>query len=272
MKIRLDFVTNSSSSSFIIGKRGDKNTKNTVFLKIVSFYNEMFEKIELLKKDMEKWYLEWDEKNRTFRFNKDKESEWYDNEFELNKALEKEYGISTYDYFPEKEKWLECKTYDEYIAYWTKKRQEEKNNSLKEDNRPIIHSPFFIDDYENDTVVNTGIYNDCTYEDVFENLENSWDLNDLIGWYYNCADELLGDSSYPEIPFEKRDCKYCDRKKGGRLCLEFRANVKNGNITRKNSVLFQLGKICIHSYCGDIPEFVVNKLTGISNYSNNHMG
>ena len=45
MKVRLDFVTNSSSSSFIIGKRGDKNTKDTVFLKIVSFYNEMLKKI-----------------------------------------------------------------------------------------------------------------------------------------------------------------------------------------------------------------------------------
>jgi hypothetical protein len=277
MKLRSDFVTNSSSSSFIIGKKGDKNTKDTVFLKIVKFYNEMFEQVEKLKKDMGKWYLVWDEERKGFKFDENQEDKWYSKEFELNETLEKEYGISTWDYFPEKGEWLECKTYDEYVAYWSRKRQEKaaenKQKGIEENGYPnVVYAPFYIVDYETDNVINIGIVNDCNNEDETETIANNWDSESLIGWYYGCADELLGTSSYPETPYEERDCKYCDRRKGSKRCLSFRENVKNGTITKDNAVLFQLGKICVHSECGHISEYVVNKLAKISEYHCNHMG
>ena len=36
--------------------------------------------------------------------------------------------------------------------------------------------------------------------------------------------------------------------------------------------LFLLGRICIHSECGYIPEYVVEKLSEVSEYACNHMG
>lgn len=277
MKVRTDFVTNSSSSSFIIGKKGDNTTKDSVFLQIIEFYKEMYEKVELLKQDMEKWDLIWDEEHREFKFNENKKSKWYKQEWELNDALEKEYGISTWNYFPQKPEWLDFKTYDEYVSYWVKKRAEKKienkEKGIKDEGYPnVVYAPFYIVDYENDNVINIGIANASSNRDETEVIADNWDSKGLIGWYFGCADELLGTSSFPATPFEKRDCTYCDIKKGSKKCLEFRKNVENGTITEENAVIFQLGKICIHSECGHINEYVVEKLNKISNYSCNHMG
>jgi hypothetical protein len=62
--------------------------------------------------------------------------------------------------------------------------------------------------------------------------------------------------------------EWCDREE----CSDNRSVINEIEFPEDKACLYLLGRICIHSECGYIPDYVVEKLMGDAEYSCNHMG
>ena len=107
MKKRSDFVTNSSSSSYIIGKAEDTTvTREVVYQIVKNLYKELVENPKVALKDDE----------------------------EEEDCYVEQYSYSDFE-------WLKCETYEEYEAYWLAELDD------IEKRRRHIHAPFTIADF-----------------------------------------------------------------------------------------------------------------------------
>lgn len=260
MKCSSDFVTNSSSSSFIIGKKDDISvTVNFVYQLVRDLYLDLIKNRDALIKYIEDYpdlgleYIKSTYGNYYyFKFKNDKKENWERNRL-IRKQIEKDFGINDYDCFSEKYDWLKCKTYDEYEKYWLN----DKTNNC---------APFTIADFTESKEINLlhlGKYKG----EISKELHNISYTSDVVGWYYNWIEEAFDYATCEECC----NHEWCD-KIDKEECNETKLTIKGMEIPKEKACLYLLGRVCVYSECGCIPDYVVKRLGEVSEYWCNHMG
>ena len=252
-KIRTDFVTNSSSSSFIIGKKDDTSkTIESVYNYIRLLYFRHIEKSkEIIHALKNHPYIEIKEWSNSKTLSIRGKHSW-EKRNKIVKDFEEKYKVDFYDNFFDDCEWIECESYSDYENYW---REKGKNKGCCD------HAPFTICDF----FENKEIY--YPHENEIR-LHRSDIYSSTLDWYYPSAEQAfkrITDSYYCEKCYRK---KYCDEKE----CNDTLDKFLYLRPREEDACLTLLGRIAILSESGSIPYSIVESLKEVSEFACNHMG
>lgn len=249
LKNRNGFVTNSSSSSFIIGKANDNTvTIDSVYQEIKEFYKQYYKSCSEMYSYVEEYYPDVFEviTEKRGKYLHSKKS--WDCTKIADTQLRLMFGLDHYEELPGVIDWINCETYKDYVNFWIPRME------------IGVHAPFYIRDFS------------CN--DPYVPLDFSTQMIECSGDNGNGIESDILDWYFPWIENIKYDCdscpdnEYCYKEE----CQETKQQFMGKEIPRDQACLYILGKICICSECGYIPDFIVKKLSEMSEYSCNHMG
>ena len=257
MKIRCDFVTNSSSSSFVIGKKDDTSaTIESVYQTIKGFYQEFLERRDAAiayiaeHPELKISYVQDGKHSKFVCSEKDFNTRW-----KLQDNFEAACGLSAWEWFYDYE-WLNCETYAEYEQYWLSKKKANPNDHH-------VYAPFTIADFLEEREIEWLHFNiDEEYDTRIHKVNSK---SEVLNWYFPYIDEVFKYSG---------DCEACGQYEwcNQEKCMCELDDILTNNIPEDKACLYMMGRVCIHSESGYIPDYVVEKLSKVSEYSCNHMG
>lgn len=230
-------------------------TIESVYQKIKLYYKEYIDKLNSVisyVNDNPKLKLHYVKKDGYEVFEFAKGSMWDDKNNTIRKTIERDFGIDIWDCFKINQPWIECNTYKDYEKYWIDK--------MKKENHHSVHAPFTIRSFTEYSPVNWLHFyaNDEYYTDDSIGTDS-----DVLGWYYPYLEEIMKYNCDTCPNFE-----WCDKEE----CFDTRSIINEIEFPEDKACLYLLGRICIHSECGYIPDYVVEKLKKDAEYACNHMG
>lgn len=252
MKIRNGFVTNSSSSSFIIGKANDNTvTIDSVYQEIKELYKQYYKSCSEMYSYVEEYYPDVFEvvTEKRGKYLHSKKS--WDCTKIADTQLRLMFGLDHYEELPGVIDWINCETYKDYVNFWIPRME------------IGVHAPFYIRDFScNDPYVPL----DFSTQMIECSGDNGNGIeSDILNWYFpNFEGVVYGCNRCPAQ-------YYCEKDRSEE-CDSMAELFKGKDIPEDKVCLYVLGKICVCSECGYLPNYVVERLEEISKYSCNHMG